>query len=192
MKRQNSPSRSLNNSKSKLEVESVKSAKIRKESTLFKRLLGLILVYPGLVSYLVDNLAVEEVEDGLAGLYKILIIFYNSNSDLINRVSVDNSGFDLFDSFKQFIADKKLDIQLTQLVEESCLLYQAEYGELDSKQAKLEMMQLIKAMRLDYFTKKSDFLKRELEKAEVVADKARVDTIYQEISELLQRKNSIK
>jgi len=192
MKRQDSPSKAPNNFKSKIEVVPEKNAKISKDKTVFKRLLGLSLVFPTLISHLVDNLALEDMEEDLIGLYKILIIFYNSNSDLVNRVSVDNSGFDLFDSFKQSITEKELGQQMILQVEESFLLSQSEYGELDSKQAKLEMMQLIKSVKLDGITKKIGLLKRELERAEATADHGKVDAIYSEINDLLQQKNSIK
>lgn len=192
LKRQNSLIKNPNTPKSKLEDSSEKNSKISKDSTVFKRLLGITLMFPIMFPHLVDNLALEDIEIDSVGLYKTLIIFYNSNSDLVNRVSVDNSGFDLFDSFKQFIVDKNLDTQLTQLIDESFLLSQNEYGELNSKEAKFEMMQMIRSLKLDYITRKIESLKRELEKAEVVADKASVDAIYSEISELLQQKNSIK
>jgi len=192
LKRQNLLLKNPNNSRGKSEVISEKVPKIRQDSTVFKRLLGLIFMFPTMFSHLVDNLAPDNLENDSVGLYKKLIIFYNSNSDLINRVSVDNSGFDLFDSFKQFILEKESDMKITSLVEESFLLSQNEYGEFDLKEAKLEMMQLIKSLKLDYITKKIESLKRELERAEVVADKASVDPIYSKISELLQQKNSIK
>lgn len=189
MKRQNSPSRIY---KTKLEAIPEKRPKIGKDNTGFKRLLGLSIMFPWLTRYLVDNLPVEALEEDLIGLYKVLIIFYNSNSDLIDRVSVDNSDFDLFNLFKQFILEKDKDTQLIELVEEAFLLSQNEYGDLESKQAKEEMMQLIRGIKLNYITRKIESLKRDMEQAETAGDKAGIDAIYVQINGLLHEKNSIK
>ncbi|MFA4871820.1 MAG: DNA primase [Patescibacteria group bacterium] len=165
-----------------------------KDLILLKRILAIIFVHPRYLGEVIDNLPVEYLANKPAiALYKDLVLFYNKNNNLLEKLTVDNSKeFDLFDLLNAWFKEKnsELEKESGQLVTEVFLLSQKDFSSLDAKEAKAEIDISLKLLKENYLAREIDLLTVELEKAEKESSPNRVKEIYERLSELIKRKNS--
>ena len=158
---------------------------------VFQRFLAVILAFPKILSKIVDNLLPEDLADPLFfSLYKNLILFYTKNIDLFDASSVDNSEFDMFQPFNQWLEHNQLVSEEGIIfLGDAFLLSQKDFSSIEYTEALSELDNLIKKIKDNSLNKKINFLKEQLAVAEKSNNKPEAEDVYRQLSELVKQKS---
>jgi DNA primase len=162
------------------------------ETSVFQRLLSLLIIRPQFLPHFIDKLSAEAVSQMLPlTIYKKLVLFYNNNTDLLNPTVVDNSGIDLFVEFDKWLKTQENQADLADYWSNSYLLSQEGLPGLGDREIKTELDNLIGALHLAYINKKINRLKDDLAPAEQAKDQAKIKEIYDRLNDLISQKNKL-
>lgn len=162
------------------------------ETSVFQRLLSLLIIRPQLLSYFIDNLPTEAISQTLPlTIYKKLVLFYNNNTDLLGSTVVDKSGIDLFAEFDKWLKTQENQANLVSYWSDSYLLSQEYNSGLEDREIKLELDNLIGALQLSHINKKINQAKSELTSAEKNKDQEKIKEIYGRLNDLIGQKNKL-
>jgi DNA primase len=139
---------------------------------LGEQLVGLLLKYPNLFAFVIDSFTPDMMPDvALAKLYENLIMCYNKQDNLEACVA------------NQQVCDS--------LYLKSIILYaEARTDGFGEKEVKNEFLLTVRELKKNYFDKKIEALRREMERLGAT-DAAKADKLMLELQDLLKQKNNL-
>jgi len=159
---------------------------------MFMRILALIWTFPDFLAKLGDYLEPEVWIDPLAeDLYKKIILFYTVNNELFSISAAKREEQTIFDLFYDWVKTQAVSESALKTLEQSYLLAQKDFADLDAKEAKNELDTLIRLLKSNYLNVMISRLKIKLDEAEKTGDAASAENIYLELSELIKKKSAV-
>lgn len=159
---------------------------------MFIRVLALIWMFPDFLAKLGDYLEPEIWIDPVAeDLYKKIILFYTVNNELFSISAAEREEQTIFDLFYDWVKTQAVSEPALKTLEQSYLLAQKDFADIDAKEAKNELDTLIRLLKSNYISVMISRLKLKLEEAEKNGDVASAENIYVELSELIKKKSAV-
>ncbi len=162
------------------------------ELRIFRQILAIIWIQPGFLPKLPEILAPEVIADDLAqGLYKDLILFYTRNNELFTLTATEREEQNIFDQFYMMVVTQAANPDAVKYLEQSYLLAQKDFFDLEAKDAKNELDNLIRLLKSNYFNREISRLQNEMQRAEKIGDSQAFGEIIKQHSELIKQKSAL-
>ena len=157
----------------KKEAGEEKKTELRlREDRLAELALSLVVKFPELFSYTLDNLEPEHMsgEENLR-FYKHLIIHYNKTNSLS------------YDDFQSYLKEQSEGLE--KLLDKLVLLGEKDFYELDVDRAKIELIKIVIELKKFNFQKKIKSLEKEITRAEKEGRAQEIEVLMQELKNLM-------
>ena len=159
---------------------------------MFVRILALIWMYPEFLAKLGDNLEADVWTSPVAAdLYKKIILYYTVNNELFSISAAEREEQPIFDLFYDWVKTQAVSEPALKTLEQSFLLAQKDFADVDVREAKNELDTLIRLLKSNYISVMISRLKLKLEEAERTGDTASAESFYLELSELIKKKSAV-
>jgi DNA primase len=157
---------------------------------LSEALLALLIRFPSFLEYVINRLEVNEVAgEANRMFYKDLIIYYNNiNSD------AGIAGLD-FNTLKEHLGatsneqGREVSENSTELLDKLAILGEKDFYNLDSDQAKKEILGTVKELKKIYISDRKREIERLISQAEKQGDSRRVEDLMKELKTLSDEYN---
>jgi DNA primase catalytic core len=159
------------------------------ELRAFRLILAIIWVRPKALPKVVEILMPEMLGDNLAkSIYKALILFYTKNNQLFLPTAEENEENNIFNQFYSGIKDSVAEPRVLSFLDQSYLLAEKDFFDLSEREIKIELDNLIKIIKNNYFVSEIEKLKKELDKLSQEGNQEKINSIIIKISDLIKQK----
>jgi len=159
---------------------------------IFRQILAIIWICPSFLPKLPEVLAPTVILNSIAqGLYKDLILFYTKNNELFTLSATERTEQNIFDQFYNMAVQQAANPEALKILEQSYLLAQKDFFDLEAKDAKIELDNLIRLLKSNYFSRELSRLKNEMEQAERQGNNQAYGEIIKQHSELIKQKSAL-
>ncbi len=168
------------------ELEAKPISQLNREEKMSELMLALILKFPDLLDYVINNLQVEHVQGVYSqGLYKNLINYYNIVIPDITG-GPEGSPALVYSDFKDWLGsdanpERSTQADQLQMLNRLVFLGDKEYMELSSDLAKNELIRIVLFLKKVNLLKRMKDIERLIAKAEQESDSAQLNTLMEEL-----------